>query len=160
MFSSVMQDKFPARDAFVQYAFVARGHSIVMLQTPTHSTAETFDRVIKQTVQCTILLHFLECLNLLQKNPNATPWVTEMRWLFKEGASDVARRTLCCNCAVLLLIHHLRYLLSRLYQEVHRVSSPADGFHRLLVAGVSQIHTTHLGQVKTQRHWTKILFPT
>lgn len=67
MFSSVMQDKFPARDAFVQYAFVARGHSIVMLQTPTHSTAETFDRVIKQTVRCTILLHFVECLNLLQK---------------------------------------------------------------------------------------------
>lgn len=68
MFSSVMQDKFPARDAFVQYAFVARGHSIVMLQTPTHSTAETFDRVIKQTVRCTILLHFAECLNWLQKN--------------------------------------------------------------------------------------------
>lgn len=97
MFSSVMQDKFPARDAFVQYAFVARGHSIVMLQTPTHSTAETFDRVIKQTVQCTILLHFVERLNLLQKN-NAAPWVTEMRWLFKEGASDVARHTLRSNC--------------------------------------------------------------
>lgn len=158
MFSSVMQDKFSARDAFVQYAFVARGHSIVMLQTPTHSTAETFDRVIKQTVQCTILLRFVECLNLLQKD-NAAPWVTEMRWLFKEGASDVARHTLRCNCVLLLLIHYLRYLLSRLDQEVHSVSCPADGFHRLLVAGVSQIHTTHLGQVKTQRHWTKILLP-
>lgn len=74
MFSSVMQDKFPARDAFVQYAFVARGHSIVMLQTPTHSTAETFDRVIKQTVQCTILLHFVECLNLLQKTMRRLGW--------------------------------------------------------------------------------------
>lgn len=38
--------------------------------------------------------------------------------------------------------------LSRLYQKVQTVSSPADGLHSLLMAGVSQVHATHLQKRK------------
>lgn len=34
-------------------------------------------------------------------------------------------------------MQYLRSVLSRLDQEEHRVSSPADGLHRLLVAGIA-----------------------
>lgn len=53
--------------------------------------------------------------------------------------------------AVFSEMWYLRSLLSGLDQEVHTVSGPADGLYRLLMAGISEVHTTHLGPFNTQQ---------